>query len=586
MRLRATGCAALTLAIGCGDTVSAPPPEPTYACVPDRAAWNATVRPIVERSCGSCHGDNLSYGAPYSLLDYDFLTRTRGADRPVDRMFARLREGTMPPASTPAPSIADAQAIAHWATCGAQTLSEDTRMRVTAPVFRAPQTAPAGLTSVELRADSFEVPLVSDRYQCFTFRNVVAADQFVRRFEILIDHPEVLHHVVLFKDLGADTGQASYQCQGSPPDTLYTYTWAPGQDALQFPDGGLRIRPDDRYILQLHYNNARELTGLRDRSGVRLSLSAPSGTEYGMVAIGPLGFSIAPRSEQRVSSACTLPAGTRLLASMPHMHEIGASYEQFLLRGTQRTPIIGLTNWRFESQFFYETPLTIEAGDRIETACTFNNTSSRAVTNGARTSDEMCFGFTYVTPPPPQEYCNEPLNPPTPADLTYRAGMCSPAGAPTDLPLVNGAVRVDEAAALAGGTIPDGRWVLSNIEYLLNMLGTPLGPIDPNASGLQGRGQVWTSQGRLTADIIGSLSLAFAAGNRLERALPQINFASAATATGNTLALTTECTAGSASSTPTSLQYEVRGDELIVSLRAQSLGSVTITPRYTFRLQR
>lgn len=585
MRLRAMGCAALTLAIGCGDTVSTPP-QPTYACVPDRAAWTATVRPIVERSCGSCHGDTPAFGAPYSLLDYDFLTRTRGADRPVDRMHARLREGTMPPAGTPAPAFTDAQSIVNWASCGAQTLTEDTRMRVTAPVFRAPELAPSGLSSVELRADDFEVPVVSDRYQCFTFRNVVAADQFIRRFDILIDHPEVLHHVVLFRATGADDGSTSYQCQGSPEDTLYTYTWAPGQDALQFPDGGLRIRPTDRYILQIHYNNSRELTGLRDRSGVRMMLSPPEGTEYGMVALGPLGFAVAPRSEQRVSSACTLPAGTRVLASMPHMHEIGSAYEQFLLRGGQRTPIIGLTNWRFESQYFYETPLTIEPGDRIETACTFNNTTSRTVTNGARTTDEMCFGFTYVTPPPPQEYCNEPVTPPAPVDLTYTPGMCSPAGAPADLPLVSGAVRVEEAAALTGGAIPDGRWTLTNVEYLLNMLGTPLGPIDPNASTLQGRGQVWTSSGRVSADIIGALSLAFAAGNRLERQLPHINFSSAAAASGNTLALTTECTVGTAASTPTSLQYEVRGDDLVVSLRAQSLGSVTITPRYTFRLQR
>ncbi len=430
------------------------------------------------------------------------------------------------------------------------------------------------------------MPQVSDRYQCFTFTNVVSADQFIRRFDVLLDRPEVLHHVVLYRSTSTTALAPSFECTGSPPDTLYTYTWAPGEDALQFPDGGLRVRPSDRYILQLHYNNSRNLTGLVDRSGVRLALGPATGTEYGMVAMGPVGFSLPARTQQRVASACTLAPGSRVLASMPHMHQIGSGYEQFLLRGTQRTPIITLTNWQFESQYFYELPLTLQAGDRIETACTFNNTTSRDVRSGSSTTDEMCFGFTYVTPPPTAEYCSEPLTEPTAVDLTYRPGMCSPADAPTALPLASGTVRVAATPALTGGEIPDGRWELSNIEYLLNMALTPIGTIDPAASTLQGRGQVWTSAGRIRADLLSSFSLVFAAGNRLTRAVPQINFNSTYVATGSALALTSECSVGTAANTPTALEYEVRGDDLIVGLRAQSLGTVTISPRYIFRRAR
>ncbi len=578
-RLLAVG-ALMALFVGCGDTAT-PPPAPS--CVPDRTVWNASMRATVERSCGACHGATPNYGAPYSLLDYDFITRAMGPHRPVDRMHARLMDGTMPPAGTPAPAFVDAQSIVNWASCGTRTLVDDNRLRSTAPLFVAPATPPTGTTTLELRASNFEVPLVSDRYQCFEFTNLVQADRFARRFDIILDHPEVLHHVVLFKALGATSEGQSYECQGSPPDTLYTYTWAPGQDALQFPEGGMRIRPGDRYILQFHYNNSRSVAGVRDRSGVRLSLGEPTGTEYGMVAIGPLGFSIPARSEQRVASACTLPAGTRLLASMPHMHEVGSGYEQTLLRGGTRTPIIGITNWQFESQYFYEHSLTIQAGDRIETACTFNNTTSRTVTNGSRTTDEMCFGFTYVTPPPPSEYCNEPLVPTMPiADLAYTPGTCSPADAPRTLPLVTGGLRLAMSEALAGGTIPDGRWELSGMEYLLNMNMTPFGTIDVMASTLHGRGQVWTSAGRVRADIVGAMGLVLSIGTRIDRALPQINFNSTYTASGSTMTLTTECMSGTAAQTPTTLNYEVRGDDLIVGLAGQSLGSVTISPRYTF----
>lgn len=582
MRFCFVGLVGVGCLFGCGDTAPGPTPESTYACVPSRAEWMSTVRPIVERSCGSCHGSTPSYGAPYSLLDYDFITHTRGADRPVDKIFTRLHEGTMPPAGMPAPAFTDVQTIAHWATCGAQSLTEDTRMRVSAPVFRPPQLAPSGLTTVDLRADNFAVPTVSDRYQCFTFRNVVDHDQFVRRFDILIDHPEVLHHVVLYKALGDDHGEASFECEGSPENSLYTYTWAPGQDALQFPDGGLRVKPTDRYILQIHYNNSREFTGLRDTSGVRLSLSPPGGTEYGMVAIGPLGFSIGPRSQRTVASACVLPAGTRLLASMPHMHKLGTGYEQTLVRAGQRSPIVSLSHWQFTSQFFYETPLTVADGDRIETACTFDNTTSQTVVNGARTTDEMCFGFTYVTPPPPRAYCDEPITQTPTGEVTYTPGMCSPMGAATDIPMVTGAVTVGEPAALTGGMIPDGRWVLTGMEYKLSTVATPLGAIDPGASALHGRGQLWVSHNRLTADVVGSLSLAFTRGNRLDRALPQINFSGLFTTADHTLSLTNDCTVGTA---PSSVSYALQNDDLVIALAARSLGSVMITPSYTFRRQ-
>lgn len=578
-------CTLLTLAAGCGDVTTAAP-DAGPACAPDRAQWDSEVRGTVERACGGCHGATPSYGAPYSLLDYGFITQARAGERQVDRMHARLADGSMPPAGTPAPAFADAQRIAAWASCGARTLTDDSRLRASAPRFRPPAQTPSGTTALELRADSYAVPLVSDRYQCFTFTGIVSADQFVRRFDVLLDHPEVLHHVVLYRSTGTDERAASFECTGSPPDTLYTYTWAPGEEALQFPDGGLRVRPSDRYILQLHYNNSRSIAGVRDRSGVRLALGPATGTEYGMVAMGPVGFSIPARSRQRVASACTLAPGSRILASMPHMHEIGSAYEQLLLRGTQRTPIITLTNWRFESQYFYELPVTLQAGDRIETGCTFNNTTSRDVRSGSSTSDEMCFGFTYVTPPPSAEYCSEPITEPTAVDLTYRPGMCSPADAPTTLPLAAGAVRVGAPPTLLGGAIPDGRWELSSIEYLVNMAMTPIGDLDPAASTLQGRGQVWTSAGRIRADFLGSFSLAFAAGNRLARAVPQINFNSTYVATGNALALTSECTIGTASTTPSMLEYEVRGDDLIVGLRTQSLGTVTIAPRYTFRIAR
>ncbi len=106
MRSVLAACALLTMAAGCGDTVTASP-DAGPACSPDRAQWNSEVRATVERACGACHGATPAYGAPYSLLDYDFITRAQGTTRPVDRMHVRLADNTMPPSGTPAPAFAD-----------------------------------------------------------------------------------------------------------------------------------------------------------------------------------------------------------------------------------------------------------------------------------------------------------------------------------------------------------------------------------------------------------------------------------------------------------------------------------------------
>ncbi len=64
-------------------------PADVGGCVPDRAMWDGQIRAVVQRQCGSCHGATPSFGAPYSLLDYDFILRPRQGGRPVDRRAVR-----------------------------------------------------------------------------------------------------------------------------------------------------------------------------------------------------------------------------------------------------------------------------------------------------------------------------------------------------------------------------------------------------------------------------------------------------------------------------------------------------------------
>jgi hypothetical protein len=112
------------------------------------------------------------------------------------------------------------------------------------------------MESFDLTADEFEItPQTLNLYQCFTFEIPVGEERFLRRIEPLVDDSRVLHHIVLFHDTSKSTPLGARRCFNIPADNLFLYTWAPGTGPIAFDDGGLRMKPGDRYTIQIHYNN-------------------------------------------------------------------------------------------------------------------------------------------------------------------------------------------------------------------------------------------------------------------------------------------------------------------------------------------
>jgi hypothetical protein len=495
---------ALAAVVGCGgpaDTADSGA-DASGLCVPSADMWASRVEPDVERYCGSCHGERPQFGAPYALTDLDFLLAPRAdGRRPVDLIAARVHDGQMPPRSLPRMPDETARAMVEWASCGAQTVTEQEGLTSSARPWVAPVEAPEGLETIELTADEFEVgPDVRDLYQCFVFDVPGTEDRFIRRFEMIFDRTEVLHHLVLLRDTDGTAPTEDYECIGSMPEgSQYLYAWAPGQGAVQFPDGGLRLRPGERYVMQLHYNNGAALPDVRDSSGVRLYVAPPEGEEYGMLAIGPLNFSVPARGEETVGSYCTVREASRILGGMPHMHEVGSAFREHVERAAGgRDTVVELTGWDFHSQLFYETPVSLSPGDRIYTECSFVNPRSEVVRTGPRTEDEMCFHFAYITPAPTERYCDEGNG--TPTDVDYTPGACAP-GASSDVPLARIPWRQGEPETLAGGPVPDGTYEITGGETLVSDVSTALGTLDLEASFSLSRGQMIVSGGEITFDV-------------------------------------------------------------------------------------
>ena len=521
--------------------------------------------------------------APNSLVDVDALLMPRAdGSRLIDRIAARLADGSMPPTGMPRLPNADADALAGWASCGAVDVPEMAGLVSTATPFVAPQVGPSGLETMDLRAGSYPVgPDVRDEYRCFVFEPTFDAPRFVRRFEMIYGESRVLHHIILLRDSERRGSATDYNCNGGAATVVgaeYLYTWAPGQSALEFPEGGLRITPGDRFVLQVHYNNGTALPDVRDTSGVRLFLGPPEGSEYGMFAVGSTSFSLPPRTRTDVASRCTIREDTTLLAGMPHMHLLGDSFNQQLRQGTRTTSMVRLTGWDFETQLFYALPFTLSAGDVIETTCTFNNMGSEEVPFGENTTQEMCQNFMYATPPPSRIYCDEG-NPLRPTDIAYVPGMCLPSGTSIDAPLVRGPwTQTTEPPVLAQGAVPDGRWLLDSLEVFGTGGETPVGSIDFASSYTLSRAQVLTGGGELVFDASTDAVVILGAGMRFGMPARQ-SFRIAFDGMTSPVTAMPLCTSGASAA----FSWGIEGEVLTVRFELRDIPGQTIWPTYRFR---
>lgn len=554
-------CVLLGACGGSGGDASDTAPDGDDICIPSRAVYDTVAQRMLAEHCGNCHGDEPDFGAPYGLTDYDDLIAGEVGARKIDRMVARMADKTMPPAGTTQVPHFELDTLVGWASCGLVHPDESVGLNVSAPIFEAPDEAPDGTDILDLLAPEFSVSDDTlDLYQCFTFEVPFGDERFLRRIEAVVDDSRVLHHIILLRDVAQEAPLEPHICDSMAPQSEYLYAWAPGTGPIQFPDGGLRIQPGDRFVLQIHYNNGAGIEGVQDSSGIRLYHAEPGGKEYGMFSPGPMDFSVPAGTQTDVEGACVVEAPAEVFIGMPHMHELGESFRQDVLRSDGSTePLIELTGWSFESQFFYDTPFVLNPGDTLQTTCTFDNPGSQVVSSGNGTKDEMCFNFMYVTPPPPARFCDgDEEDMERPPELEYEFGACVPAEVTDTLEpsqaLVGSDVEFGEPPTLEGGALPEGIWILRGAGLWLASNESPRGTVAARTE-IEGAGLVFIQGDRVVLDFAYRVEFEFADDEIEETATRSV--AGVVSPEGNALNLAPDCGEGLAD-----LQFEATEDRL------------------------
>ncbi len=307
----------------------------------------------------------------------------------------------MPPPSNPPLGHGELDTMVEWATCGAVHPDHSVGLVVDRERYAPAVPANLELPSFELRADAFRVDRDTlDRYQCFAMDVPLDEPRFLKRLQVVLDDSRVLHHVVVLHDSRRATeGYDSYECGDGGPEgaTPYLWAWAPGTGAFDFEEGGLLLEPTDRMIVQVHYNNGAGLDDVVDSSGVKLFHGPVEGTSWKMISPGP-NEGIVPEGESAFCESANIRVPLRLLAGMPHMHELGAELHSVIRRadGTEES-LINLTGWNFEAQHIYRYDKRLEPGDELHTWCGYRNDTGAPAEFGLGTKDEMCFNFMYVS---------------------------------------------------------------------------------------------------------------------------------------------------------------------------------------------
>lgn len=393
--------------------------SPDDAGVESGPSWCRDVQPIVTTKCALCHGVTPAFGARVSLV--------RFADSQVDdqlgvpmheRMATRVTapQSRMPPPNQPQLTTEEVATIVRWSMAGAPegtcAPAEDAGVAPDASTSAPDAGLPINTTTLELRAHAagsavtpYALPTDGTNYQCWSFRIPPggAPEQYIVRFEHLIDNVAHLHHTLFFRNRAADSPDGPFGCGSPELDWDMVSGWAPGQPDESMPQGvGVRAFPGDQFVLQAHYDQVSQ-AGQVDQSGIRLVMTDQAGLQEASVlwAGGAWTNTISGNNVRRRGER-TMNTPFTMFSIFPHMHKLGTRITLELRRaGTQRWELVGeVPAWSFDDQPKLSVPLPlqqVQRGDTLRTTCWWD-TMGRNVGFGEASDDEMCFNFVHHYP--------------------------------------------------------------------------------------------------------------------------------------------------------------------------------------------
>jgi hypothetical protein len=363
------------------------------------------VNKILEGRCQTCHGSSTQFGASAPLVTHDDLVKNgpgaSSAKKVYELVAARIHDASrpMPPTPNPLLDAADTATLDAWIAAGAPASSDRCTSEKADDGVKPLSCTP----DVTLKAATkYAMPQGTvDQYVCVGIDVNLTTKRHITALAPRLDNKTILHHILLFQSPQTESATPTPCAAFGSASWKLVAGWAPGGNNLELPAeaGFPEEKGTTHWVVQLHYNNAKNLAGQLDNSGYDLCTTENlRPNDAGVVAFGSTKFSIPPRSTTTVKCDYTLPKtfkDVKLFNASPHMHTRGTAMSTERLAGGTGAPstIFANPNFSFENQANFPIKAEVAPGDVMRTRCTWKNAGDTAIAFGENTGDEMCFDF-------------------------------------------------------------------------------------------------------------------------------------------------------------------------------------------------
>jgi mono/diheme cytochrome c family protein len=373
------------------------------------------VSNVLSKQCQTCHDSQPKSGASTSLVTYDDLQKDFNGKKVYELVETLIHRdsgsGGMPPAGKL--SDADLGAIDDWVRGGAKSSSEQCGAAAPpAPTEPFVCDAPAKITTLKA-ATPFTWTDMSetDKYICFGFDETASVKRHGIALGPMIQNLQIIHHILVYQAPDSVPSEPT-TCSAVMTGTWKLINgWAPGEGNFELPpEAGYPIAGTTHWVVQIHYNNTRALTGQSDNSGFQICETEQLRPyDAGMLAFGSTRFTIPPRTPS-FTVKCDYKLddrykGVKFFSGKPHMHTLGRSISTHRIPGGTGAPelVIEQNPFVFEDQKPHPMDVTVSPGDVMHTECNWANPTDNEVTWGENTSDEMCFDMLSYYPAIPDD---------------------------------------------------------------------------------------------------------------------------------------------------------------------------------------
>jgi cytochrome c5 len=212
----------------------------------------------------------------------------------------------------------------------------------------------------------------------------------------ITDNKKVLHHWILYSGQGA-----------------FLTGWAPGDNARkEFPsDIGMNMPTGARSLrLDMHYFNTMGTQTELDESGLEICIvkgahlrPKAAAVTMSFVSLGNFGV-LAPAGANNTptSGTCNVQATSpvTLMTASPHAHTYANHMKFTVKKKSGETIVMHDGDFKFGEQQSYalDPPVVLETGDVVTTTCYYTNPTTKNITFGESTTNEMCFNFASYWP--------------------------------------------------------------------------------------------------------------------------------------------------------------------------------------------